>query len=225
MKHLATVISTIAAVVLSASASAATVSWTDWQSSTVDSANGQLLVDGATVDVSYKGSTPHRLVQTAGGIDYWTGSAYTNGSVDNAPNSSSTDLIELNQGGTVTLTFSQAITNPYIAMNSWNGNVVNFDSPITIDSFGRGYWGSGSAINITPTGFTGYREFHGIISLIGTFSSISFTHTSENWHGFTVGVAGLAPPSQVPVPAALFMFAPALLGFLGLRRKAKNTVA
>jgi hypothetical protein len=31
--------------------------------------------------------------------------------------------------------------------------------------------------------------------------------------------------SAVPVPAALFMFAPALLGFMGLRRKAKNSVA
>lgn len=29
----------------------------------------------------------------------------------------------------------------------------------------------------------------------------------------------IAPPNAVPVPAALFMFAPALLGFLGLRRK------
>ena len=32
-------------------------------------------------------------------------------------------------------------------------------------------------------------------------------------------------PSAVPVPAALFMFAPALLGFMGLRRKAKATTA
>lgn len=29
----------------------------------------------------------------------------------------------------------------------------------------------------------------------------------------------------VPVPAALFLFAPALLGFLGLRRKSKQTIA
>ena len=35
-----------------------------------------------------------------------------------------------------------------------------------------------------------------------------------------------APPiGEVPVPAALFLFAPALLGFLGLRRKAKNSAA
>ena len=30
---------------------------------------------------------------------------------------------------------------------------------------------------------------------------------------------------EVPVPAALFMFAPALLGFLGLRRKTKTAIA
>jgi hypothetical protein len=31
--------------------------------------------------------------------------------------------------------------------------------------------------------------------------------------------------SEVPLPAAAFLFAPALLGFMGLRRKAKNTIA
>jgi hypothetical protein len=31
--------------------------------------------------------------------------------------------------------------------------------------------------------------------------------------------------SEVPVPAALWLFAPALLGFFGLRRKAQNAVA
>jgi len=29
----------------------------------------------------------------------------------------------------------------------------------------------------------------------------------------------------LPIPAAAFLFAPALLGFIGLRRKAKNSVA
>lgn len=33
------------------------------------------------------------------------------------------------------------------------------------------------------------------------------------------------PVSAVPIPAAAFLFAPALLGFMGLRRKAKNSVA
>tara|TARA_R110001583_G_scaffold171120_4_gene324642 strand:- start:4612 stop:5232 length:621 start_codon:yes stop_codon:yes gene_type:complete len=33
-----------------------------------------------------------------------------------------------------------------------------------------------------------------------------------------------ASVSEVPIPAAAFLFAPALLGFMGLRRKAKNSV-
>lgn len=36
------------------------------------------------------------------------------------------------------------------------------------------------------------------------------------------GQIGNPNPSAVPVPAALFMFAPALLGFLGFRRKSKT---
>lgn len=162
-------------------------------------------------------------MQTSGGIDYWTGAAYTNGLVSNAPDSS--DVVALNTGGTVTVTFSQTILNPFIAMNSWNNNVVNFSDDIVIDSFGTGYWGTGTATNTTLTGFYGSGEFHGIIRLIGNFDSFSFTHTSENWHGFTVGVEGLARPNAVPIPAAAFMFAPALLGFMGLRRKAKATIA
>jgi len=199
------------------------VSWVDWQSvPNSSSATGQLVANGSTVNVSYTGTSPHAFVQTSGGTDYWTGAAYTNGVVSNAPDSS--DVVALNTGGTVTLNFSQTILNPFIAMNSWNGNVVNFSSPITIDSYGPGYWGVGSPISVTSTGFTGSGEFHGIIRLLGNFDSFSFTHTSENWHGFTVGVEGLATPNAVPLPAAAFMFAPALLGFMGLRRKAKKTV-
>lgn len=37
-----------------------------------------------------------------------------------------------------------------------------------------------------------------------------------------IGPMATAPPSEVPVPAAAFLFAPALLGFMGLRRKAKT---
>lgn len=44
--------------------------------------------------------------------------------------------------------------------------------------------------------------------------------------GFEIDNLVLGPAvSAVPIPAAAFLFAPALLGFMGLRRKAKNTVA
>ena len=38
-------------------------------------------------------------------------------------------------------------------------------------------------------------------------------------------IVALKPISAVPIPAAAFLFAPALLGFMGLRRKAKNSIA
>lgn len=44
-----------------------------------------------------------------------------------------------------------------------------------------------------------------------------------NSNGFTFSVTNIPTSvSAVPVPAAVFMFAPALLGFIGLRRKAKE---
>lgn len=39
------------------------------------------------------------------------------------------------------------------------------------------------------------------------------------------GISLESAVSAVPIPAAAFLFAPALLGFMGLRRKAKSTVA
>ncbi|MBL1321258.1 MAG: hypothetical protein COA63_009395 [Methylophaga sp.] len=71
-----------------------------------------------------------------------------------------------------------------------------------------------SSLSITETflfdaGFLGARS----VSWIQTSSFLGF-HQFDN---ININV------SSVPIPAAAFMFAPALLGFLGLRRKAKIT--
>jgi len=199
---------------------AVTASWTDWTSSTSgNSASGELLVGTSTVDVEYSGTVNHSFVQTGAGTNYWTGSAYTNGAIDNAPPAS--ELVALNQAGTVTINFSETILNPYIGLISWNSNIADFGTPIDIDSFGAGFWGSGTPIlNGSGTGFTGSGEVHGIISLAGSFDSISFTHTSEGWHGFTVGVAGLAP---VPVTAAIWLLSSGLMGLIGIRKLQSKT--
>lgn len=56
---------------------------------------------------------------------------------------------------------------------------------------------------------------------VGTSSGwiVSLAKSQLAYNGGTIGNPN---PGQVPVPAALFMFAPALLGFLGLRRKTKT---
>lgn len=205
--------------VFSASAFAVNVSWTDWTSSPDSfSASGDLLVGSTSVGVGYTGTGSHAFVQTAGGTNYWTGSAYTNGTVDNAPPAS--DIIALNTGGTVTITFSQTVVDPYIGLVSWNGNTVDFGVPIVIDSFGPGFWGSGTPVlNATGTGFFGSGEVHGVIRLPGSFDSITFSHTSEGWHGFTVGVAGIAPVPE-PETYAMLLAGLGLLGFAARRKKA-----
>lgn len=202
----------------STSAFAVPVSWTDWTSSTDSfSASGSLSVGSNTVGVGYSATGAHAFVTTGVGTNYWTGSAYTNGTVDNAPPAS--DIIALSSGGTVTITFSQTVIDPYIALASWNGNTVDFGVPIVIDSFGPGYWGSGTPVlSSSGTGFFGSGEVHGVIRLPGSFDSISFTHISEGWHGFTVGVAGIAPVPE-PETYAMLLAGLGLLGFAARRRQ------
>jgi len=195
---------------------AAAISWTDWTDKTTSSVSGSLNVLGTDVDVVFSGS--YSFAQTtSGGTNYWNPSApYVSAAVDNAPPAS--DIIAFAAGGTKTITFSQAVVDPVLALVSWNGNTVDFGVPITILSYGSGYWGSGAPIkNDAGTGFYGSGEVHGVIQLIGAYSSITFTDTSENWHGLTVGVTGL-PSSTVPEPSTLLLFGAGLIGLAGSRR-------
>lgn len=51
---------------------------------------------------------------------------------------------------------------------------------------------------------------------------INDSNYRDNIGGMSLNVTQV---SAVPLPAAAFLFAPALIGFMGLRRKAKSTVA
>jgi len=194
---------------------AAQVYWTDWTTQGTQEVTGTMTIGSKTVDVTFSGV--YSFAQTSGGTNYWNpATPYLSPTVDNAPPAS--DIIGLSTGGSVTITFSEAVTNPLLALVSWNGNTVDFgEDEITFLSYGHGYWGNGTPVmNGDSTGFYGSGEVHGVLQVTGTYSSITFSHTSEGWHGLTVGAVDLAP---VPIPAALWLFGSGLVGLVGLRRK------
>lgn len=196
-----------------ATAHADPVLWTDWTNQSTAMVSGTIGVPSGDVAVSAAGA--YSFAQTSGGTNYWSPSGpYVSATVDNAPPAA--DIIGLSTGGTETITFSKAVVDPLIALVSWNGNTVQFSAPIEIVSFGPGYWGNGTPIlNAAGDGFFGSGEVHGVVRLRGTYTSFSFTHTSENWHGFTVGIT-----SAVPEPvSSLLMLAGLPILALRLRRR------
>jgi len=88
-----------------------------------------------------------------------------------------------------------------IELEGWGAGVKLFSDTITVINTGPTWFGAN---------YLGIDELK-ITSLGQQFVMDNFTFNN--------------PIGAVPIPAAAFMFAPALLGFLGLRRKAKTTVA
>lgn len=197
------------AAVLALPASAATtVQWAEWEQIDAFTAVGLIHLGADLVTVTATNTAPYRYVQTSGGELYWEPDAYTNGSVANAPDT--TDIVELGDGGQVTFSFvTDHVLDVFFAFVSWNLNPdVPFSREVIVDSVGRGYWTPldepvGATSDGATVHFTG--EAHGVLKLPGGSTGFSFTSATEDWHGFTIGVA------PVPLPAS----APLLLGAIG----------
>jgi len=178
---------------------AADVIWVDWHTILENGdVEGTATVSGGTVTVTYSGE--RAFVQTSCGTNYWNPSTpYISATVPNAP--PDCDIIALSQATAKTLSFSEPVANVFFAVVSLNGNGYRFDRDFDILSFGCGYWGCGTLtkeVNPPTYDLIGSGEPHGVIQLLGSFSSVSWTSLSnENWNGFSIGfeetVANLTP--------------------------------
>lgn len=188
----------------------AVITWTDWTtaSAATGTAAGSIAAPGGTVNVSYSGG--YGFVSTGCGTAWWAPGTY-NGALNKPLDC---DIVALSGGGSKSIAFDSPVTDPYVALMSWNGNDVRFDAAFELVSNGSGYWGSGTPVlDADNMGFFGSGEVHAILRFPGTFSAIGFTDTSENWHGFTVGIADKATPGGggVPEPATLALVLPAIM--------------
>lgn len=213
------------ATVVANSATAGPITWTGWTSATIGSSGSAAGTLGA-ITVGFTGELSGNT-QVAGGINYWVPNApYLNAVVGNAPPAS--DILTSVGGSptiTYTITFSQAVQNPVLAIVSLGApgtpRTLQFDQSFTLLSSGTGYWGGAEPDSLFQAGniLTGI-EGHGAIQFNGTFTSLSWKNpTFENWSGIQVGL-----PEQlvgaVPAPPAVVLLGIGAVGLLRVRRRA-----
>lgn len=206
------------------------LNWTDWTSVTQASgvnpatATGTIDLNGSSIGVTLTSTSNFFVWHLGGGANphgpVWSGSAYTNGDVDNAPMS---EFIGFGLAGAVSVTFDQAVSGVYVAMNSWENQSVNFGEAITVDSSGPGNFGGTGVYTsyVNGEGFTTggnpSGNWHGVVELSGSRTGFSLTHNTENWHGLNVGIA-----SEVPAPATIGLFGIALIALRVVGRRSST---
>lgn len=225
-----------ACVVAAAPGVAEAQPWANWSLPSAcgtDPVSGTLGVSSVQFTGTYSGvqdasgaDCPGPISQTASqGDNYWNRAGNPSGAYAVTPsNLSFIQFITNGQGGTIT--FAQAVIDPYIALISVGqpglATTLTFSDVFTVVSSNNSvanlaYWdvAPGSfSIGANGKSLTG-NEFSGLLQFKGTFNSLTIATTGEDWHGFTVGVAAVPEPSSI----ALIVGGFAALGLAAQRRR------
>ena len=202
--------------------SAATIDWAGWSNVSTGTLTGSALATFGTsgVTASYVGELQSLQAPYP---SYAPGSTFSGGTVGNAPPSAN-GIVQIFGGAgasTNTITFSQAVVNPVLAIWSLGQSGVigqfNFNHAPTIQSGGPNAEYGGAAIYAVGNNVYGV-EGNGTVRFTGSVTSINWTNpVYENWYGFTVGTSVAAVPE--PETYALMLVGIGVIGFIARRRK------
>lgn len=202
---------------------AAPIDWASWSSPVIGNTTGSATATFTTAGVtaSYTGEL-QRFV--ANYPSYAPGGTFSGGTVSNAPPSAN-GILQIFGGPntrTDTITFSQAVLNPVLAIWSLGQPGLNaqfdFNQAFTIQSGGANAEYGGATITAVGNNVFG-SEGNGVIQFSGSINSISWTNpVAENWYGFTVGV----PVAAVPEPETYAMLLAGLGALVLVTRRRKS---
>jgi len=213
------------ALLLFATPAPAVTVWTNWTSFTLGSNGGESAAGSVGgVGVSYSGELDNAVINGTSNI--WApNSSFIGGTVTTSPSTVNDDLPNGTSTRVNALTFATPLENPVFAIWSLGAPGLPasfiFNATPTLEAGGPNSQFGGSSIIVNGNTVTG-SEGNGVVQFTGTFNSISWTNTFENFYAFTVGINGpLQPPSSVPEPSSLLLTSLGLLGFALRLRKRK----
>ena len=206
-------------IALTGSAGAAQIDWNTWSSTTA----GSIATTGGPVGVAFSG--PSVSVQTPY-PSYMPASTFADGTiVANAPVNTN-GIMQLTGGSDAlnTVTFATAVVDPVMAIWSLGQGGINAQfaftnaTPIFVSGGPSNEYG-GAPISVSGNTVFG-AEGNGTVQFLGTYTSISWTNpVFENWYGFDVGIAGVAPAVPEPGTYALMLAGLSVVGFMARRRR------